>query len=438
MKRLNGKILLILPIILFSAFVSVSQTDTTELNVGKKKLIIIDKKTQKENAIYNLEKGKESFEKQIAETEKTIEEHKTIIDKLYSEIDSLRKISGNLSDLSGNIKKELIDSIQSEIQKEAKKINGKSEIKVVIIEKNNDELEKIIEKKINQLLYEQEIEKLEAEIEDQKLLIELEQKKQQAFSEGIKDIDRGIAEIKNGIRSLDKELYSGTEKRTLKEINTGNIYNSEFNAHWAGFEFGFLNFLNAQNKLASSEELDYMEFIPEKTMRYRLNIIEYDISFSKNNRIGIATGAGLEWNSIALKQNVDLFEDEDEIIRAEYINPSDIKYKKNKFNTVYVVIPLIIEAQIPVKHRKMYMGAGITGGVRAWSKQKQKYEINGQTYKNKKVDDFQLSPFKYGATAIIGYGDIGMFINCDFTSLFNEGAGPEIFPVSVGLKVVDF
>ncbi|NOZ36114.1 MAG: outer membrane beta-barrel protein [Chlorobi bacterium] len=430
--------------IFFLPFIINAQKDTTELKVGNKKLIITDKNTQKENAIYNLEKGKESFEKEIADIKESNIQHQELIQKLEKRLDSLSEITNlseqtfQFSDSDINMEKKLTDSVKNEILKEINDEKSNKDVKIVVIGKDNESLDKLIKAKLNAILYETELKKLEAEIKKEKLLIGLNQKKEQAFKKGIADIESGIADIKNNVNDYNNDLNSKNGKHFKKEFHTGKINNSGFNAHWAGFEIGLLNFLNAKMALASDKQLDYMVIIPEKTMSYGLNILEFDIPLSKNKRFGAATGAGLEWNSLALKQNITLYEDENGIIRAEYVDPEETDYTKNKFNIVYLTVPLIFEFQIPVKHRKIYIGAGVTGGIRAWSKQKQKYKVNGETYKNKKTDDFQLASFRYGTTARIGYGNIGLFINYSFVPLFKEGAGPEIFPISVGIKVVDF
>ena len=418
MKPLYKTILLIAVVLFTFSFTIKAQKDTTELKVGKKKLMIVEEKTQKENAIYNLQKAKESFEKEIVKTKELIKQQ----EELIKQREELLKQQ-----------KELLKQREEFMLKTKKFVSKKSTADLA-----DNDTKQLLDEEMKILLYKNELEKLKTDIEKQKLLIELNRKKQIAFEQGIEDINKGIDDIQNGLNSLNDDLKTRNEKYFHKEFRVENRNRSSFNAHWAGFEFGILNFLNAKGSLASNKQLDYLVLIPEKTMSYSLNILEFDIALSKNKKFGAATGAGLRWNSLALKQNINLYEDENGNLFAEYIDPSVMNFSKNKLNIVYVSIPLIIEYQIPIKHRKFFIGAGITGGIRAWSKQKQKYKINGQTYKNKKTDDFQLALFRYGATARIGYGDIGFFVNYNFLPLLNEGAGPELFPISVGLKIADF
>ncbi|NPA67621.1 MAG: outer membrane beta-barrel protein, partial [Chlorobi bacterium] len=399
--------------ILFISPYIYGQADTTEFKVGNKKLIIIDKKIQKQNALYNLEKAKESFAYEIAEAEKQIKTYEEIIkqrEKLIKEREEVLKNKENI------IK-------QSDFGKTA--------------DYTSEDLNNLLKQRMERMFYLQDLERLKSETEHQKFLIELNRKKIEAFEKGLEDIDKSIAEVKKEISGLNKELKIETEKKSRKEVASA-IKHQRFNAHWAGFELGILNFTDSKGNLLSDDDLGFLAITPEKTISYALNIIEYNIPLSKNKLFGLATGAGMEWNSIALKENINLYEDENGNLCAEYVNPDDIKYTKNKLNVAYVTVPLIIEIQIPTKKRRFFFGAGITGSIRTWSKQKQKYTSDGETYKNKIIDDFRLSPFKYGATARIGYGDIAVYVNYDFISLFRTGTAPEMFPVSVGFKIADF
>ncbi len=146
----------------------------------------------------------------------------------------------------------------------------------------------------------------------------------------------------------------------------------------------------------------------------------------------------MEWNSMALVENINLYEDINGVIQAEYIDVNEKDFKKNKLNAAYITVPVLFEFQIPVKHRKIYFGAGLVGSMRAWSKQKQKYEIDGKKYKDKTLDDFQLSPFRYTITARVGYGGIGLFADYTPVQLFKDGSGPEIYPIMIGLHIIDF
>ena len=387
MKKFYIKMTLAVLILAGFSLQGVAQKDTTELEVGKKKLIIIDKKTQKENAIYNLEKGKETFEKEIIIAEELIQKHEELIQK-----------------------QEVLIQKQEELITKRENLSEKSE-----------ELE-------NQKI---ELENQKIELEKQKAIIDINIKKKQAFESGIVEIEKGIEEIGQGLEEIDieiDEIDGDVHKKSKKK---------RFNAHWAGLEFGVLNFLNSSQALVNDADVDFMAVIPEKTFSYGLNLFEKNIPITKHS-LGIATGAGIHWNSLNLEQDINLYEGEGGIIMAEPVNTELIDMKKNKLNVAYVKVPLVLEYQVPIKNRKLYVNAGIFGSIRAWSKQKQVYFIDGTKYKDKKVDDFQLSGFRYGLSAGAGYGDVGLFVEYSMVPLFKDGSGPEMYPIMVGVRLVDF
>jgi len=466
MKNMNLKTTLILLLSIFFAAQVSAQKDTTELDMGKKKLIIIDKKTKDENAVYNLEKGKQTFEDEIRKTEELIRKHEEMIKHLEEEIQASKGEKNNHIDFEFDsfdhdmTEKEIIQALK-DLEKDSidpksmhydfyfKDVDpndvGNVEDNVKIIMKDfdveDDNIEIIIsdngdiylnnEKLINQ----KELERLEAELEKHEALIELNEKKKEAFENGIREIDRGIKELEDGLKDIDSEL---AELDDVQNEDGKHIHNKKrFNSHLAGFEIGLFNFMNGSQSIASDNDADFLRLKPERSMNYGLNIFEFNIPISKYS-FGIGTGAGLEWNSMSLVENINLVENADGVIEAEYVDPNLKDFKRNKFNAAYVKVPVIFELQIPVGSRKLYFGAGVTGSIRGWSKQKQTYFIDGRKFKDKKTDDFQLSPFRYGLTARIGYGSFGFFVNYELVPLFKEGKGPELYPVMVGLHLVDF
>jgi hypothetical protein len=74
------------------------------------------------------------------------------------------------------------------------------------------------------------------------------------------------------------------------------------------------------------------------------------------------------------------------------------------------------------------------GGLRIGSHTKQVYEVNGNEFKEKKREDYHLSPFSYGLTARVGYNNLGVFVDYSLSSLFEDNQGPELNPWSAGIS----
>lgn len=439
MKQIFTKIISVTLILALFNVQSDAQKDTTEFEIGNKKLIVVNKKIQKENAIYNLEKGKESFEKEIKNANKIIVQQEKLLaiaeknlQAIKDSIDTNASLREALTRNSYFLKITLKDTTSGKPGAEIEKGFHKQEKLSPEQQKKFFEQQKII---LEQQKYEFENQK--AEIANLKATIEVNKKKKQAFEKGIVEIEKGIAEIESGLVEIDEELQNissnkGKYKTSLDKKNVKR----HFNAHWSGFEFGLLNFVNKNQSFVSDEESSFMKIIPEKTFSYGLNIFELNIPFTKYS-FGLATGAGLRWSSISLEKNVKLVENENGVIIGELID-AEKEIKKNKLNVAYIRLPLVLEYQTPIKSRKLYFSLGLFGEIRGWSKQKQKYVINETTYKDKQVDNFQLSPFTYGLSARAGYGDIGVFVEYTLVPLFKKEKGPEMYPVMIGIRLIDF
>lgn len=90
------------------------------------------------------------------------------------------------------------------------------------------------------------------------------------------------------------------------------------------------------------------------------------------------------------------------------------------------------------KKRAFHVGAGALLGLRIGSHTKQKYELDGKTYKPKTYDDFNLNPFRYGFRVAVGYGGFNLFADYYASTLFKESKGPSLYPVAVGITLADF
>lgn len=199
---------------------------------------------------------------------------------------------------------------------------------------------------------------------------------------------------------------------------------------WGGFEFGLSNFVNSDYALDLPADGSFMEVDMPRSWGVNLNFAEKSLGLVKNY-FGIVTGAGLEYNRYMLSNNVKLMEVDGMMTGA----PLDVDLNKNRLSMTYLNVPLLAEIQIPVygEHNRIKLSAGVVGGVRLFSRQVQKWEMNGDKQKNKNKDNFNLRDFRYGFTARLAYGDMAIFANYYPQTLFNDGMGPDIFPVTIGL-----
>ncbi|MBT3208160.1 MAG: PorT family protein [Bacteroidetes bacterium] len=230
------------------------------------------------------------------------------------------------------------------------------------------------------------------------------------------------------LEEYDYDIDEMIEKKKDKD-------DSEFDAHWAGFEFGLNNYLNSNNELVSNDELHASSL--SKSWGFNLNLLEFDFPVIKEN-FGFVTGLGFEWNNYRFENNfVALGYDEN---GSTEWRDEGIEYQKNKLNTTYLTAPLLMEFQAPVgkKQEKLSISVGVIGGLKLHSNSHYEYEIGDGEYDLKEKTDYNLSSFRYGVTARIGYDNVQLFANYNITPMFESDKGPELYPFTIGIHILDF
>lgn len=212
----------------------------------------------------------------------------------------------------------------------------------------------------------------------------------------------------------------------------------KFKGHWAGIEWGFNGYLTPNKSTVMDGDLKFMELKQGRSWNINLNFLQQSIGFG-TNKAGLVTGLGLEFNDYHFRNNTNFkVQNGITVVDSTYIL-AGYKVTKTKFSTQQLVVPLLLEFQIPVgsDSKRIFISTGVIGGVRFGSHTKVEYEFNGEK-KDKVKDDFNLFSFRYGFTARVGYRGLKLFANYYPTPLFEKGKGPEVYPFSVGLILLSF
>jgi hypothetical protein len=206
---------------------------------------------------------------------------------------------------------------------------------------------------------------------------------------------------------------------------------NNFKGHWAGFEFGLNNYVDKDFSLNRTPANEFLDVNTGKSWNFNLNFAQYSAGFGTDH-VGIVTGMGLEWSNYHLSDSS--IQKNDGIITARAIPESTTK---NRLQTTYLTIPLLLEVQFPGKDRndRVYLSAGVIGGIKLFSNTKIKFVENGINRKEKIKSDYYLSPLRYGFTARAGYKALKLYVNYYPTPLFMADRGPEVYPVAAGLVV---
>jgi hypothetical protein len=243
-----------------------------------------------------------------------------------------------------------------------------------------------------------------------------------------KSQDTAIVRIgKKDVRVIDHD--GGTEILWGKDKHHKDDP-SKFNGHWEGIEFGFNAFDKPGYSMYPGDK-DFMSLNQGKSLEFDFNFYELNIGLCKNY-VGLVSGMGLSFNNYRF-ENPYTLQKAQNITQAISLNPDNLS--KTKLAITYLNVPLLLEFQIPVNHNegRLFVNAGIIGGVKIGSHTKVKYGDK----KDKDRSGFNLNSFKYEATTRIGYKDICLFANYSLTPLFQSGKGPELTPFTIGISFLD-
>lgn len=210
----------------------------------------------------------------------------------------------------------------------------------------------------------------------------------------------------------------------------------KFDGHWGGFELGTSWYMSSSGSFDSPEHNKYLELNHGKSLSANINLWEKNFNLA-NNKFGLITGLGFSFRNYKFDETRTLLgNDRDTLygfIDSNYLNKNA---DKSKLNVAFLTLPVLFEYQVPLGKRKVYVGAGGIGGLKIGSHTKIVYsEGNNETTK-KDHKSFHLNPFYYGARAYLGYAGVNIFADYGLSELFQKDEGPQVYPFSIGIRIV--
>jgi len=235
----------------------------------------------------------------------------------------------------------------------------------------------------------------------------------------------------------------------------------KFNGHWAGFDIGFNGYVNKDFNMNFPKEYEYMDLRMEKSIAVNLNVFEQNIPLAKNQKWGMITGLGMSFNDYRFLRPTRLSMDSSALEGYLY---DDISIRKTKLSMYYLTLPILFEFQTaPAYHKNgFHINVGVLINARLSSHTKVYYnELNtdfnltqydpesGQYEvvftstspndpKEHHYGDWFLQPFKFEATARIGWNFLNFWANYSLNTMFRKGKGPELYPWSAGITLLCF
>jgi hypothetical protein len=245
-----------------------------------------------------------------------------------------------------------------------------------------------------------------------------------------------IAVIEDGKNIIiDKEDWD--EEDDMDEDWTWNEEDSDhkecksnrFNPHWAGFAMGLNNYATSEFSTSLPPEYRYLDLNTNISYQVDLNLADVGLNIVKQ-RVGLVTGIGFRWNNYKFSNtNLVLSKGPDSLMHSY---DSTKNYSKSKLAITYLIIPALIEFQIPTHGEDLYLAVGVEGILKLDAHSKNKNESG---YKVKNNSDFYITPYSWDLTARMGYGNFGIYADYHMKPLFKENEGPELYPFCVGVSL---
>ena len=200
-------------------------------------------------------------------------------------------------------------------------------------------------------------------------------------------------------------------------------------ANWNGFEAGLnMLFTTPVDVVNSNNGAQGMDIKPLKSWYFGFNIADVGIAFNRRHTAGLFTGVGIGWNNFSWNNDVTIEYDPDNVVYTLVPIDENKIVKNTKNGALFLQVPLMLEIR---PTRKMYIDAGVTGGLRFAQWNRVKFADGTQL---KHYHSAKLNQFKLDASLRVGGRTLGFFANYALMPLFDI-SNAKVHPVSFGFSV---
>ncbi len=226
----------------------------------------------------------------------------------------------------------------------------------------------------------------------------------------------GVCGIEFGITGSGDNSINVPGSRK-KRGNKGTYYSN----HLGIFELGFNIVASSRYDAYPENEKGFIELNTGKSTQVNLNIVSGSVSLNSSKTLGFVIGAGLQFNNYRFYDPVTLRKT-DGMIHPEPIDLTTTRFKKSKFTSFGIWVPVMFEAAI---RNDFFVAAGVYGSLNMCGHTK-------YSAPKSKMHGIYIAPLTGGVTARIGFDKIYIMGNYNLSYLFMKDKGPEINMLSVG------
>lgn len=205
--------------------------------------------------------------------------------------------------------------------------------------------------------------------------------------------------------------------------------------HFAGIDFGWNGMVNDAMSVDLRDGEKFMDQNYYGSWFLSINFLDSYIPIFQE-KLGLTIGMGVEFNKYKFSRDYTLANVSDSTIA---FRDSSINLDKNLLKSTFISLPIFLETNLGKDaDHSFHLMAGAMISYRLGSKTKQVYTSDGEDYKTKVRNDFNMNDFRVSLVGRIGYGNFTLFASYSLTPFYQDGRGPELYPFTVGVSLVHF
>ncbi|MEZ4888615.1 MAG: outer membrane beta-barrel protein [Chitinophagales bacterium] len=239
-----------------------------------------------------------------------------------------------------------------------------------------------------------------------------------------------------GLKIIIKDKDDGGEMEIYSDKSDGDYdnkkdCNGKVRTRYFMLDLGFNTYLS-DGSFNLPSELNDLDLDYGKSLNVNLHLFRQRIGLIGNN-LNFMYGLELAWNNYHFENDITLIHDADALMIVD----NNIDFKKNKLATTYLQMPVLfnIETNPRQPEKSFRISGGAYGGLLLGARTKQKSSENGKV---KIKDDFNINKFRYGVIGQVGIGPVNFYVDYALNSLFKDGEGPDLRPLSIGFTLIPF
>lgn len=307
-------------------------------------------------------------------------------------------------------------------------------------------------------LLKQEVEAINELLATGEITIETaQQRKEEMAKKRALNIDNQVAIIDNKIALVERNGTYTTANKESKvwigidaedkesgdilfgmNINTGKEKKIKFDKR------SYLNLVVAtgfNNAIVDGQDINDSEYKIGGSRFFELGFAYTTRVFKNTNWMRFRYGLSYQSNGLKPMDNQFFVQNGDQTELQNF----DLELEKSKFRLDHLVVPIhfefgpskkeVDEDKVRYKTDKSFkLGLGGYAGLRIATRQKLKYEENGENVKEKTKKAFNTNELTYGLSGYLGVGDLSLYVKYDLSPVFNN-AEIDQNNISVGVRL---